>query len=123
MRNQILAATTNSAKRLQKDYKALKDAQPPLVGVSAAPTDNSMFIWAANIKGPEGTAYEGGVFHMQIDFPENYPLSPPTITLKTKVPHPNVFGNKLCLDMLQPNTSNSWYEGWTSAYTVESILI
>jgi ubiquitin-protein ligase len=107
MRNKILSGTTNSAKRLQKDYKALKDATVPLVGVSAAPTDNSMFIWHANIKGPENTAYEGGCFHMEITFPENYPVSPPSIKLFTKIPHPNVFGTTLCLDMLQPNSGSS----------------
>ena len=59
---------------------------------------------------------------MEITFPDNYPVSPPSIRLFTKVPHPNVFGTTLCLDMLQPG-GNAWYEGWTSAYTAESILI
>ena len=63
MRTKILANQTNSAKRLQKDYKELKDAEIPLVGVSAAPLENSFFVWHANLKGPQGTVYEGGVFH------------------------------------------------------------
>jgi ubiquitin-protein ligase len=88
-----------------------------LVGVTAAPLDDSIFKWHANIRGPADTIYAGGVFHMQIDFPENYPVSPPSITLFTKVPHPNVFGSTLCLDMLQEG-AKKWYEGWTSAYTV-----
>jgi len=37
--------------------------------------------------------------------------------------HPNVFGSKLCLDMLEKTKGGAWYEGWNSAYTVESILI
>lgn len=42
----------------------------------------------------------------------------------TDIPHPNVFGRTLCLDMLQPKKKDSgWYDGWSSAYTVESILI
>lgn len=48
-------------------------------------------------------------------------MSPPSITLFTDVTHPNVFGKTLCLDMLEG--SGKRYEGWTSAYTVESILI
>ena len=79
MRGKILQKQTNAARRLQKDYKELKDATIPLVGVAATPTDNSLFVWHANIRGPEGTAYEGGVFHMEITFPDNYPVSPPSI--------------------------------------------
>jgi ubiquitin-protein ligase len=83
-----------------------------------------MYTWHANIRGPAKTAYQGGVFHMQLDFPEDYPLSPPSVTLFSEVPHPNVFGRTLCLDMLQKNTKgNNWYEGWSPCYTVQSILI
>lgn len=125
LRNQIVTTTmTNSTRRLQKDYKELKDAAVPLVGVSAAPTENDFFKWCANIRGPDTSAFYGGVFHMSITFPQNYPVSPPDIRLFTDVPHPNVFSRKICLDMLQPKKKESgWYDGWSSAYTVESILI
>lgn len=39
------------------------------VGVSAEPLENDLFTWHANIKGPENTKYEGGVFHFVIDIP------------------------------------------------------
>ncbi len=29
------------------------------------------------IEGPEGTIYDGGLFQATLDFPKNYPLSPP----------------------------------------------
>lgn len=122
MRQKILGSTANSAKRLMKDYEELKSATIPLVGVSAAPRDNNFYVWCANIRGPENTAYEGGVFHLEITFPQNYPLSPPSIKLSTPIPHPNVFGTTLCLDMLQPS-GEAWYQGWCSAYTVESVLM
>ena len=61
---------------------------------------------------------------MEITFPQNYPVDPPSIRLKTTIPHPNVFGNTICLDMLQPKKKDSsWYDGWSSAYTVEAVLI
>ena len=109
---------------MHKDYAELKNSAIPLVGVSATPQDDDFFTWCANIRGPETSAFYGGVFHMEISFPRNYPVSPPSIRLCTQIPHPNVFGNTLCLDMLQEKSRNSnWYEGWTSAYTVESVLI
>lgn len=111
-------------KRLQKDLKELKDSTLPLVGVSACPLDDNMFVWHGNIKAPKGTVYEGGVFHIEMTFPQDYPVSPPGLTIfACQLDHPNVFGTKLCLDMLEPNKGGKWYEGWNSAYTVESILI
>ena len=125
LRNTIVSTEqTNSTRRLQKDYKELKDAAVPLVGVSAVPSDNDFFLWFANLRGPEQSAFHGGVFHLEIRFPTNYPMSPPTITLATPIPHPNVFGSTVCLDMLQPkNKDSGWYDGWSSAYTAEAILI
>jgi len=52
-------------------------------------------------------------------FPLEYPVKAPSITLLTDIPHPNVFGKKLCLDMLE----NEGYGKWMPAYTVEAILI
>ncbi len=125
LRTQILSAQqTNSIRRLQKDYAELKNAAVPLVSVAAAPTEDNFFVWHANLRGPESSAFYGGVFHLEITFPQNYPVSPPSIRTFTEIPHPNVFGNTICLDLLQPKTKeSSWYDGWSSAYTVESILI
>ena len=104
--------------------KELQDAEVPLVGVSAKPLDNNMFVWHANIKGPDTSAYYGGVFHFEITFPQNYPVSPPSISLFTDLPHPCVSNKRIVLDMLNPKRKESgWYDGWSSAYTVESILI
>jgi hypothetical protein len=41
----------------------------------------------------------------------------------TPITHPNVFGTRLCLDLLEKNNKGEWYQGWNSAYTVESVLI
>lgn len=123
MRGKIAISVPLSQKRLQKDYQELKDCKIPLVGVAAVPDETSMNVWHANIRGPEGTPYKGGVFHVTINFPQDYPCSPPTITLWTPITHPNVFGTTLCLDLLQKNSKGEWYQGWNSAYTVESVLI
>jgi len=118
----VKSEQTNSARRLQKDLKELEDCEIPLVGVSARPLSNNLLIWHGNIRGPKGTDYESGVFHIIINFPVNYPVSPPAITLCTPIPHRNVFGTVLCLDILDAN-QKELYQGWTSAYTVQTILI
>ena len=49
-------------------------------------------------------------------------MAPPTINLLTPITHPNVMGGTLCLDLLQPG-KKELYQGWTSAYSVQSILM
>lgn len=126
LRSAVLSQKTNAVRRLQKDLKELRDAEVPLVGVSATPLDDSIFTWHCNIRAPSDSAYAGGVFHVEMTFPQDYPCSPPGLTIfVSSLNHPNVFGTKLCLDMLEPAPKGNgrWYEGWNSAYTVESILI
>lgn len=43
------------------------------------------FKWQAVILGPPNSPYEDGFFFLAIDLPSDYPISPPTITFKTKV--------------------------------------
>lgn len=55
-------------------------------------------------------------------FPLTYPHHPPTITIYTKIPHPNVFDSYICLDMIKQNGQREEGQGWTSAYSVQSVL-
>jgi len=73
--------------------------------------------------GPADTCYQGAMLHLEINFPQTYPKDPPVINVLTPFEHPNIFGNILCLDMLQKKEFGEDNIGWSSAYTVESILI
>lgn len=55
--------------------------------------------------------------HLEIRFPNDYPLSAPNVTIQSHVDHPNVFESYICATIL--NTA----EGWTPAYTLKGILI
>ena len=109
-------------KRLMKDLKEIEENTIPTVGVTARPIDKDIFTWRGNLRGPEATPYQGGVFHIEIKFTELYPTEPPTIKLFTPLTHPNVFGTTICLDMLN-SSDRVLYQGWTSGYTVQSVLI
>ena len=113
---------TFSHKRLMKDLEEIENEKIPTVGVTARPLEKDLFTWHANIRGPEGTLYEGGVFHLELVFPQSYPHHPPTISLFNTIPHPNVFGNYICLDMIQQHRRREEGGGWSSAYSVQSIL-
>eukprot|EP01091_Cochliopodium_minus_P010396 TRINITY_DN2741_c0_g1_i1.p1 TRINITY_DN2741_c0_g1~~TRINITY_DN2741_c0_g1_i1.p1 ORF type:complete len:1424 (+),score=488.80 TRINITY_DN2741_c0_g1_i1:31-4272(+) len=110
----------SSKARLMHDYQEVLNAKD-IYTVSAAPLDNDIFIWHANIKGMPDTAYENAIFHLIIKFPKEYPNNPPEITLTETILHPNVFGNTLCLDIL--SSEKKEFSGWSSSYSVLSILL
>ena len=47
--------------------------------------------WEAGIPGKEGTDWEGGVYKILIDFPEEYPSNPPVFRFTPPLFHPNIF--------------------------------
>lgn len=44
--------------------KELLDAKEPLVGVSASPLPDNMYVWHGNLRGPANTKWAEGVFHI-----------------------------------------------------------
>jgi ubiquitin-protein ligase/Ran GTPase-activating protein (RanGAP) involved in mRNA processing and transport len=120
-----MASTENqnfSTRRLLKDFKELQSNKLPNVNVSCVPMDNDLFTWHGNLIAPKDSLYKSGVFHFEIVFPSDYPKSPPTVTLFTNIEHPNVFGSKICLNMLEASPKKET-QGWNSAYTIQSILL
>ena len=114
-------------RRLNKDLKAMKKNN--VQGISAAPvmtkkigvggkeiSVRNMFHWKAVITGPSDTPYEGGKFHLDIMFPEEYPFKPPSIKFDTKVYHPNIsYGGAICVTILKT--------GWSPALDITRILL
>lgn len=122
----------SAVKRLMRDYKEIY--QNPIDGVSASPIgDSNLFNWHVNIKAPNDCwYYKDLVIHLELVFGPLYPLRPPEITAKTSIPHPNIFGEYICLDLLsdyyndESNSASSEYNvkyGWSTAYSIYSILI
>lgn len=113
-----------ATKRLIKDLKDFELNRVPTVNVAAHPLPEDLFVWHANLLGPEGTVYDGLMLHFELTIPENYPLSAPSIKcFNFDIPHPNIFGQKLCVDILEAPTPQQPGTGWTSAYTIQSILL
>lgn len=108
--------------RLFRDYKEIK--QNPISTVSAIPLDDDIFEWHCNLA-PNTGLFTGYVLHLIMHFTDKYPNEPPKIKLCTHLKHPNIFRNYICLDMLKPITAygSDKYTGWTSAYSVQSILL
>ena len=51
-------------------------------------------------------------------------MKAPNLTIEAPIPHPNIYGKSFCLDMLKNSTYyQDKYRGWSSAYTLKSILL
>ncbi|KAJ9618695.1 hypothetical protein H2203_008899 [Taxawa tesnikishii (nom. ined.)] len=81
--------------------------------------DNELTHWRAVLRGVSGTAYEGGLWALDIQIPPTYPHSPPTIKFLTPICHPNVHfkTGEICLDLLK----TSWSPVYTIAETLNAI--
>lgn len=100
--------------RLEKEYEDFK--RDPPTNCSAAPKDDDIYTWEAVIYGSTGSVYEGGIFNLIIEFPQNYPFKPPKVKFTTKIYHPNInMGGGICLDILKDN--------WSPALTISKVLI
>mmetsp|Transcript_38959 Transcript_38959/g.63701 ORF Transcript_38959/g.63701 Transcript_38959/m.63701 type:complete len:171 (+) Transcript_38959:230-742(+) len=101
-------------KRLRRELERISKDQVP--GCAARLRGSNIFEWEAFIEGPKDSPYEGGTFHLFMNFPTNYPIKPPSVTVKTKVYHPNIADNgSICLDILKGN--------WSPVLTVQKVLL
>ena len=100
--------------RITRELKLLSDDPP--ANCSAGPLSDDMFRWQATLMGPSETPFEGGVFFLDISFPEDYPFKPPKVSFDTKIYHPNINSTGgICLDILK--------EQWSPALTIAKVLL
>ncbi|CAH8381977.1 unnamed protein product [Eruca vesicaria subsp. sativa] len=99
--------------RIEKEFKDMtsKDSL-----YSIGREGNDLFKWNAMIPGPHGTPYAGGMFSIEIIFPNNYPFTAPKFKFKTRIYHPNINSEgSICLDILK--------DKWSPPLTVEKVLL
>lgn len=115
-------AFSSCQRRLMADLREINNN--PLHLVSAQPLPEDLSTWHANLVGPENTPYEGGIFHIILQFPSDYPQHPPSASICTALPHSHVHKDRICLDLLSDFAEYfDGVTGWSSAYSVLTVLI
>jgi ubiquitin-conjugating enzyme E2 I len=67
----------------------------------------NMFKWECGIPGPKSSPWEGGLYELTLEFPEDFPMSPPKAKFKDKLFHPNIYpSGAVCLSIL--NEEEDW---------------
>uniref|UniRef100_A0A8R1I7M8 UBC core domain-containing protein n=1 Tax=Caenorhabditis japonica TaxID=281687 RepID=A0A8R1I7M8_CAEJA len=75
------SASDGAIRRLQKDYA--KMMQDPTDGIRALPNEKNILEWHYCLKGSPDTPFAGGYYWGKVIFKENFPWSPPAITMIT----------------------------------------
>ncbi|PQE27563.1 asparagine synthetase protein [Rutstroemia sp. NJR-2017a BBW] len=108
--------------RLAEERKQWRKDHP--FGFSAKPIKNpgtndfNMQIWDCGVPGKEKTLWEGGLFKLNLTFPDEYPTKPPKCKFVPPLFHPNVYpSGTVCLSILNEE------EGWKPAITIKQILL
>ncbi|KAH7107407.1 UBC-like protein [Auriculariales sp. MPI-PUGE-AT-0066] len=106
----------NSAvKRILQEAREL--ANDPSTDYVAAPLEDDIFEWHCTLRGSPGTEFEGGLYHVRILLPAEYPFRPPSIMLLT----PNgrfELNTKICISF-----TNYHEEQWQPAWGVRTAII
>lgn len=110
--------------RLLKDVKQIMKNPLTENGIYYVHHDSEMLQGYAMIVGPEDTPYFGGYYFFEINYPTDYPHSPPKIKYCTNGDNvrfnPNLYKcGKVCVSLL-----NTWRgDQWTSCQSISTVLL
>eukprot|EP01084_Bolivina_argentea_P268836 456741_1 len=104
-------------RRLKKELKNIDKQNDDGSGVYIEMIDGNMKHLIGQISGPKDTAYENGIYYIDIEIPNGYPIDPPICYFNTRVWHPNISSQTgaICLDILKNQ--------WSPVLTIQKVLL
>lgn len=123
--------STNAIKRIvNRDLKEIHKMDLPKLDIHVQFNEDNMLEARAIIIGPKDTPFDNGILYFLIEFPNNYPFSPPKVSYishsRYRI-HPNLyvgkshenFKGKVCLSII-----NTWSgPKWTTVMHLGSVLL
>ena len=87
--------------------------------------EDDIYEWDVVLLGAPDSLYNGGIFHIKLSFPKNYPNSKPEVIFLTPIYHLNVNPIKLEGNEIEPlgHVSGSFINWWNPKTTVKEILV
>ena len=114
----------NTISRLLQDVKGIIKTPLSDNGIYYKHDEEDILKGYALIIGPDDTPYFGGNYLFEINYPTDYPYSPPKVTYCTNGDNirfnPNLYKcGKVCISIL-----NTWQgEQWSSCQTISTLLL
>ncbi|KAJ7523811.1 hypothetical protein O6H91_18G063500 [Diphasiastrum complanatum] len=110
-----------AVQRLQRDLQEV--LQNPLASVVGLPLESDILQWHVNVRPEEESLLGDAPFHLILVFSDSYPKTGPMIKVLSPLPHPNVSRRQDGSWQLSLWDCIPGFQGWTSAYSVQSVLL
>ena len=105
--------SSNPNYRIQRELKEFLSSPPP--GLSVKISGKNVRLWIITLSMPDNTIYAGETYKLRVQFPNDYPTSPPSVYFLPPTPrHEHVYTNgDICLSLLGTD--------WRPIMTAQSI--
>ncbi|KAL3803160.1 hypothetical protein HJC23_003435 [Cyclotella cryptica] len=92
--------SSNPNYRIQRELKEFLSSPPP--GLSVKISGKNVRLWIITLSMPDNTIYAGETYKLRVQFPNDYPTSPPSVYFLPPTPrHEHVYTNgDICLSLL-----------------------
>ena len=110
--------SSNPNYRIQRELKEFIKSPPP--GLSVKISGKNVRLWIITLTMPENTIYSNEVYKLRVQFPNDYPTSPPSVYFLSPTPrHEHVYTNgDICLSLL----GKDWRPIMTASSIAGSIM-
>lgn len=108
-----MAFTARCNRRLQREVMDLLNksaTENSSCGICfELPNEEDITKLTAYLQGPQDSPYEKGIFALSVEYPTDYPMSPPKIKFDTRIWHPNISSvtGAVCLNTLSTDWTPS----------------
>ena len=113
-------------KFLREELTKLNNSPDNNVGITVGlESEDNIFHWRATMTGPKDTPYSGGLFILDIHFPDDYPAHAPEVCFRTPIYHVNINPRKPRSPNAEPlgHVSISTLNWWRPEYNIIQVLV